>query len=50
VSRYNIVVPNGFMNRRKVEELAYWQRRTEEFRQLQQQRQQANPKGVSTAQ
>jgi len=32
------------------EELAYWQRYTEEFRQLQQQRQQANPKGVSTAQ
>ncbi len=33
-----------------VEELAYWQRRTEELRQLQQQRQQANPKGMSTAQ
>ena len=32
------------------EELAYWQRYTEEFRQLQQQRQQANPKGVSTTQ
>jgi hypothetical protein len=26
------------------EELVYWQRRTEELRQLQQQRQQANPK------
>jgi hypothetical protein len=32
------------------EELVYWQRRTEELRQLQQQRQQANLKGVSTAQ
>jgi hypothetical protein len=30
------------------EELVYWQRRTEELRQLQQQRQQANFKEVST--
>ena len=32
------------------EELVGWQRRTEELRQLQQQRRQANLKGVSTVQ